>query len=247
MYSVPRSANSTAESYQRLGFWVRPVMGVPMRSMVGVVLAFVTSGVIAVETLPSTVFPSPQNVVVAADAPTSPPESSPTHQQVSPPVAITTTNTTQPVTSTNSTQTATSGTASTRTSAADTTSPSAAGQTCGDCSGRGATTTSPRPPSGPVHLVSCPDVASALPTVPQQAAAEVYQNLAELGQQITDADNGIAAARAQGQGIDFINNTVLGPLRDRRVATIDRIAIAIGRYAPQPTGLDRLAQCALAS
>ena len=38
----------------------------------------------------------------------------------------------------------------------------------------------------------------------------------------------------------------MGPLKDKRVATIDRIAIAIGRNAERPQGLEKLAPCALA-
>jgi hypothetical protein len=44
---------------------------------------------------------------------------------------------------------------------------------------------------------------------------------------------------------NFVQNTVLGPLRDNRVATIDRIAIAIGRYGTRPSNLGDLAPCRL--
>jgi hypothetical protein len=46
-------------------------------------------------------------------------------------------------------------------------------------------------------------------------------------------------------GPNFVNNAILGPLKDKRVATINRIATAIGRTAAKPTGLDSLAPCAL--
>ena len=92
--------------------------------------------------------------------------------------------------------------------------------------------------------VSCPSVASRLPAVPQQARAEVNQNLALLGQQVTEANQRLAATRGQG-GPDFVNNAILGPLRGKRAATLDRIAIAIGRSGPRPTGLESLADCDL--
>ncbi|HET6531203.1 MAG TPA: hypothetical protein VFH03_11420 [Actinoplanes sp.] len=42
-----------------------------------------------------------------------------------------------------------------------------------------------------------------------------------------------------------MQNAILGPLADKRVATINRIATAIGRSAARPAGLDALAPCAL--
>ncbi|GIJ72911.1 DUF1996 domain-containing protein [Virgisporangium ochraceum] len=92
--------------------------------------------------------------------------------------------------------------------------------------------------------VSCPSVAGRLPAVPQQARAEVDRNLALLGQQVAEANQRLAATRGQG-GPDFVNNAILGPLRSKRIATLDRIAIAIGRTGPRPTGLESLADCDL--
>ena len=98
----------------------------------------------------------------------------------------------------------------------------------------------------PVETVQCPSVEDHLPTVPAAAAAEVDQNLAELEQQITDAEAGIAALVAHPvDDPNFIQNTILGPLRDRRIATIDRITIAISRVATAPTDLADLAPCTL--
>jgi hypothetical protein len=42
-----------------------------------------------------------------------------------------------------------------------------------------------------------------------------------------------------------VQNAILGPLEDKRVATINRIATAIGRTADKPQGLDALAPCGL--
>jgi hypothetical protein len=46
-------------------------------------------------------------------------------------------------------------------------------------------------------------------------------------------------------GPNFVQNAILGPLKDKRIATINRIATAIGRSAAKPVGLDALAPCAL--
>jgi hypothetical protein len=90
----------------------------------------------------------------------------------------------------------------------------------------------------------CPDVASGLPDVPDQAQAEVERNLALLDTQIEEADERLVTSRGEG-GPNFVQNAIIGPLKDKRVATIDRIAIAIGRVAAKPQGLEQLAPCAL--
>jgi F0F1-type ATP synthase membrane subunit b/b' len=92
--------------------------------------------------------------------------------------------------------------------------------------------------------ISCPDVAAKLPAVPTSAQAEVDRNLALLQTQIQEADKRLQTAVGQG-GPNFVNNAILGPLKDKRTSTIDRIAIAIGRTTTKPTGLDSLAACTL--
>ncbi|OIK08122.1 hypothetical protein BIV23_00690 [Streptomyces monashensis] len=92
--------------------------------------------------------------------------------------------------------------------------------------------------------ITCPDVASKLPAVPASAQAEVTRNLALLQTQIQEANNRLQTTVGQG-GPNFVNNAILGPLKDKRVSTIDRIAIAIGRKGTKPTGLDSLAACTL--
>ena len=92
--------------------------------------------------------------------------------------------------------------------------------------------------------ISCPTVADRLPAVPQQARAEVDQNLALLDKQITEASKRLSDPAVRTDP-NFVNNAILGPLRAKRVATLDRIAIAIGRNAPRPTGLESLADCDL--
>jgi hypothetical protein len=92
--------------------------------------------------------------------------------------------------------------------------------------------------------IVCPAVADRLPAVPAQAKAEVERNLALLQTQISEADNRLATSAGQG-GANFVQNAILGPLKDKRVATINRIATAIGRNAARPQGLDALAPCQL--
>ncbi|MFF4688796.1 hypothetical protein [Streptomyces sp. NPDC001307] len=92
--------------------------------------------------------------------------------------------------------------------------------------------------------ISCPDVAAKLPAVPASAQAEVDRNLALLQTQIQEADKRLHTTVGQG-GPNFVNNAILGPLKDKRTSTIDRIAIAIGRTTTKPTGLDSLAACTL--
>ncbi|MGW1917126.1 hypothetical protein ACWCQS_42275 [Streptomyces sp. NPDC002076] len=109
-------------------------------------------------------------------------------------------------------------------------------------SGTGASTTAGG--STKAGTITCPDVASKLPAVPASAKAEVDRNLALLQTQIQEADKRLQTTVGQG-GPNFVNNAILGPLKDKRASTIDRIAIAIGRTTTKPTGLDSLATCTL--
>ncbi|MET8245200.1 hypothetical protein ABZV31_12795 [Streptomyces sp. NPDC005202] len=92
--------------------------------------------------------------------------------------------------------------------------------------------------------ITCPDVKSQLTAVPASARAEADRNLGLLDTQIQEADKRLASSVGQG-GPNFVQNAILGPLKDKRVSTIDRIAIAIGRTAAKPQGLDSLAACTL--
>ncbi|WP_329246182.1 hypothetical protein OG223_11640 [Streptomyces sp. NBC_01478] len=98
--------------------------------------------------------------------------------------------------------------------------------------------------SSAVGTISCPDVKSQLPAVPASAQAEVDRNLALLDTQIAEANKRLVDTVGQG-GANFVQNAILGPLKDKRVSTIDRIAISIGRQGTKPTGLDSLAACTL--
>ena len=70
------------------------------------------------------------------------------------------------------------------------------------------------------------------------------RNLALLNTQIAEANRRLDTSVGQG-GPNFVQNAILGPLEDKRFATINRIATAIGRNAARPAGLDALAPCAL--
>ncbi|MFI8188905.1 hypothetical protein ACIF8T_08930 [Streptomyces sp. NPDC085946] len=92
--------------------------------------------------------------------------------------------------------------------------------------------------------ITCPDVASRLPEIPASARAEVDRNLALLDTQIQEANKRLNDTVGQG-GPNFVQNAILGPLEDKRIATVNRIATAIGRTAERPAGLDSLAACTL--
>jgi uncharacterized membrane protein YgcG len=94
--------------------------------------------------------------------------------------------------------------------------------------------------------IVCPTVADKLPPVPAQAQAEIQRNLALLNTQVQEANTRLRNSVGQG-GPNFVQNAILGPLKDKRVATINRMATAIGRNAAKPTGLDSLAPCTLAA
>ena len=98
--------------------------------------------------------------------------------------------------------------------------------------------------AGAAGTITCPDVASQLPAIPATAQAEVDRNLALLQTQIGEANTRLQNTVGQG-GPNFVQNAILGPLKDKRVSTIDRIAISIGRAGTKPQGLEALAACTL--
>ncbi|MFJ6647126.1 hypothetical protein ACIQPS_15965 [Streptomyces sp. NPDC091290] len=95
-----------------------------------------------------------------------------------------------------------------------------------------------------VGTITCPDVTGKLPAVPASAQAEVDRNLAQLRTQIDEANQRLADTVGQG-GPDFVQNAILGPLKDKRVAALNRIETAIGRAAAKPDGLEAFAACTL--
>ncbi|MFJ8941555.1 hypothetical protein ACIRL0_38605 [Streptomyces sp. NPDC102365] len=98
--------------------------------------------------------------------------------------------------------------------------------------------------AGAVGTVDCPAVEGSLPAIPASAQDEVTRNLALLDTQIAEANQRLIDTVGQG-GANFVQNAILGPLEDKRVATLNRIETAIGRTADKPEGLEALAPCEL--
>ncbi|MGB2571955.1 hypothetical protein ACPFP2_26450 [Micromonospora citrea] len=96
------------------------------------------------------------------------------------------------------------------------------------------------------QTVNCPTVRDKLPAIPASAAAGVERELANLDAEIAQQNERLAkqAANPQG-GPNFINNAILGPLRNKRVAVLDRIEINFNRAGAQRPNLDSLATCGL--
>ncbi|GHE44022.1 hypothetical protein [Streptomyces capitiformicae] len=98
--------------------------------------------------------------------------------------------------------------------------------------------------AGAAGTISCPEVENRLPAIPASAQAEVDRNLAQLDTQIQEANQRLIDTVGQG-GPNFVQNAILGPLEDKRVAALNRIETAIGRAAAKPEGLEALAPCEL--
>ncbi|MET9380844.1 DUF1996 domain-containing protein [Streptomyces sp. NPDC002928] len=95
-----------------------------------------------------------------------------------------------------------------------------------------------------VATISCPDVGQKLTNVPNAARSGVDKELANLDKQITEAYARLASTRqAQANDASFVQNAIVGPLKEKRAATIDRIRIDIKRVGGQATDLSSLAAC----
>ncbi|MFF9221057.1 DUF1996 domain-containing protein [Streptomyces viridosporus] len=94
--------------------------------------------------------------------------------------------------------------------------------------------------------IDCPDVATRLTSVPQEARPEVDKELAALDAQIADAYKRLGeSAEALRQDPGFADNAIAGPLEEKRSATLARIVTAIDRVGDRPEGLEELAACAV--
>ncbi|MFJ8614974.1 DUF1996 domain-containing protein [Streptomyces clavifer] len=98
-----------------------------------------------------------------------------------------------------------------------------------------------------MSTIDCPDAGIALPDVPDRARPEVDRELAAMDTQITDAYRQFADRKEQiARDPNLAENAVLGPLKNKRAASLDRIGIAIERNAVErPQNLDGLAPCSL--
>ncbi|MDX3797387.1 DUF1996 domain-containing protein [Streptomyces sp. AK04-3B] len=96
-----------------------------------------------------------------------------------------------------------------------------------------------------VATISCPDVGQKLTSVPNGAKQGVATELANLDKQITEAYTRLASTRqAQAGDPGFVQNAIVGPLKEKRGATIDRIRINIQRAGGQfDNSLSQLAAC----
>ncbi|KUL69120.1 MULTISPECIES: DUF1996 domain-containing protein [unclassified Streptomyces] len=100
--------------------------------------------------------------------------------------------------------------------------------------------------STPAGTIDCPDVGTKLTNVPEGAKEDVAKELALLDQQIADAYQRLMnAGQAIEQDAAFADNSIMNPLKEKRAATIERIAIAVDRQGDRPEGLDALAACTL--
>ncbi|MFI6375997.1 DUF1996 domain-containing protein [Streptomyces sp. NPDC050546] len=92
--------------------------------------------------------------------------------------------------------------------------------------------------------IDCPDVGTKLTSVPEQARTEVDKELALLDEQIAKAYQRLSESAQQiQQDSGFADNAIMNPLKEKRGATLERIAIAIDRVGDRPQGLDALAAC----
>ncbi|OEJ27176.1 hypothetical protein AS594_24560 [Streptomyces agglomeratus] len=98
-----------------------------------------------------------------------------------------------------------------------------------------------------MSTIDCPEVANGLPQeIPDSARQEVDRELAALDSQITEAYQRFADSKEQiAQDPNLAQNAILGPLKDKRLASIGRIVISIDRAAERPEGLEGLAPCTL--
>ncbi|GGQ63069.1 DUF1996 domain-containing protein [Streptomyces althioticus] len=95
-----------------------------------------------------------------------------------------------------------------------------------------------------VATINCPDVGQKLTKVPRKARWGVARELARLDRQITEAYSRLAETRqAQAGDAGYVDNAILGPLKDKRRATLDRININIKRAGGQERDLGRFARC----
>ncbi|MBU3865847.1 hypothetical protein KN815_17740, partial [Streptomyces sp. 4503] len=97
-------------------------------------------------------------------------------------------------------------------------------------------------PARAALTVKCPDAATRLSSVPQQARPTVDKELATMDSQVADAYQQLATRGASADQ-DWVRTRVLEPLSAKRRGALNRIGNEIGRMASRPSGLDTLASC----
>ncbi|MFI2782368.1 DUF1996 domain-containing protein [Streptomyces sp. ALB3] len=98
-----------------------------------------------------------------------------------------------------------------------------------------------------MSTIDCPDAGISLPGVPEGARPEADRELAAMDTQITDAYRQFADRKEQiARDPALAENAVLGPLKSKRAASLDRIGTAVERAGGErPQGLEGLAGCSL--
>ncbi|MEU4154259.1 DUF1996 domain-containing protein [Streptomyces sp. NPDC026659] len=115
----------------------------------------------------------------------------------------------------------------------------------GGWGGQGAEATGQVKAAG-MATIDCPDVGTQLTQVPEAARADVDRELAQLDQQIAAAYQQLQQAAPEiRQDPVAADGPIMNPLKDKRKATLDRVADAIGRAGNRPEGLDALAACTM--
>ncbi|MHB9754136.1 DUF1996 domain-containing protein [Streptomyces sp. BYX5S] len=96
-----------------------------------------------------------------------------------------------------------------------------------------------------VATIDCPDVGTQLSDVPDGARGRVDGELATLDSQITQAYQRLASTRdAAARDPQFVRNSILQPLKQKRTAVLDRIRLEMERRGGQaPDGMNDMAEC----
>ncbi|MEU6280955.1 DUF1996 domain-containing protein [Streptomyces sp. NPDC047028] len=116
----------------------------------------------------------------------------------------------------------------------------------GDGSGQGAPTATGQIKSAGMATIDCPDVGTKLTDVPQAARADVNRELSQLDQQTAGAYRQLQqSAQTVREDPGSADGTIMNPLKEKRAATILRIADAIDKAGNRPEGLESLAACTL--
>ncbi|EWM13361.1 secreted protein [Kutzneria sp. 744] len=94
--------------------------------------------------------------------------------------------------------------------------------------------------------VTCPDVRQKMPAIPASVKSSVTQDLDQMDNFLTDANNRLQAAGSQATP-DFVNNAILGSLQNNRQFLINQILNLFNQArAAQPQGnLVSMAGCSM--
>ncbi|TLS42814.1 DUF1996 domain-containing protein [Streptomyces montanus] len=98
--------------------------------------------------------------------------------------------------------------------------------------------------AGQMATIACPDVGQKLSDVPDGARQGVDEELAKMDSQITEAYARLNSTRdAAAKDPGFVQNSILGPLKSKRTAALDRINTNVQRAGGNAQDLQSLAEC----